>query len=72
MNIPTYNNMLDFVDGFFDRFKKDDGKPRAGSIKDELLKEAEKRYDNIVGRFDSLKKILKNPKSSDFIRFWII
>lgn len=57
MKISTYDEMLDIVDGFFKRFQKDDDKPRAGSTKGQLLQEAMKRTDNIVGRFDSLEKI---------------
>ena len=73
MTMPTYDQVLDFTDNFWKRFKKTDGQPKATSSKGVLLAEATKRYDNIVGRFDSMERIpsrtLLAPQDDDEKRF---
>lgn len=73
MTMPTYDQVLDFTDNFWNRFKKTDGQPKATSSKGALLAEATKRYDNIVGRFDSMERIpsrtLLAPQDDDEKRF---
>lgn len=58
MMIPTYDQVLDFADGFWGRFKKGSvADKQLTSSKAAILKEVTEKYDNIVGRFDTLERI---------------